>query len=1016
MISPRETYVDAGRNSRDVMAVDYLSDPAPSDGALAPRARLNTDAGQVSLAGDWRFRLAADAGELTPNFPDVDLDDSTWGTMEVPAHWVLRGYGSPAYTNVQYPFPVDPPHVPTENPTGEYRRTFDVDELLVKGISDSGDDVVLRFDGVESAARAWLNGTELGVWTGSRLPIEFSVGELLRPENNVLAVRVHQWSAGSYLEDQDMWWLPGIFRDVTLLHRPANGIADAFVRADYDASTGAGTITVETTATGATLDIPELGITDRPAVGAIPVGTVEPWSAEYPRRYEVILKTDIERVRIFTGFRTVRIVNGQLTVNGRPILLRGVNRHEHHPVRGRAVPPEVMRADLVMMKRHNINAVRTSHYPPHPYFLDLCDELGMWVVDECDLETHGFGLVDWRGNPTDDPRWAPAYLDRMRRMVERDKNHPSIIMWSLGNEAGVGENLKVMSDWARERDPHRPLHYEGDHSCQYVDVYSRMYADHAEVDAIGRREEKPLADAVLDERRRAMPFVLCEYAHAMGNGPGGLAEYQELFEKYPRCQGGFVWEWIDHGLSKLSDRGTEFYAYGGDFDEPVHDGNFVIDGLVFPDRRPSPGLTEFKKVIEPVRISIRLASVHVVNAYDFITLDHLEFSWERSVDGVAVAAGSLDVPSPTPGSDVDVPLPEQAWRSAPDSEPAGEVWLTVRANLRVDLPWASAGHEVAWGQKRLTGAEKPRPYRNLDTATARPRVIDAGPGAGPGAGAGAHRRIAVGPAEFEPVHGELVAFNGIAVAGPWLSLWRAPTDNDIGGSPSDARQWREAYLNQLRHRIVSAAIESTVDGDEWVVRTHTAPPVFDRYVDVTYRWREIGDAVRLDVEVTPSGDWWFPVPRIGLLLRLPVDLHQVEWFGRGPGEAYPDSRRAARVGRFDNSVDKLTTPYLRPQDSGNRIDTRWVAFRDSAGAGLRVDGIEPFHFTAKRLLDDDLEATHRHELVRRDEIWVNLDHAVHGLGTASCGPGVLPAHQLRLGPTGWTMTFTPLTATSQKDQ
>lgn len=542
----------------------YFESFAPGHGRREPRANPRGDAPVVDLNGDWRVRLweTADA----PDFADPALDDSAWEHTAVPGH-----FGTPAYTNVRYPFPIDPPRVPQENLTGDHRREFDLPDGWPAH-------AVLRFEGVDSCARVWLNGHELGWSTGSRLPVEFEAGPYLKPGRNVLAVRVHQWSAGSYLEDQDMWWWPGIFRDVTLLARPAGAIDDVFAHASYDHRSGSGSLLVETGAAGALVSVPELGVRDVPAGQEIRLEAVEPWSAARPRLYDVEVATAGERVRLRTGFRSVTIEDAVLLVNGEPLLFKGVNRHEFHPERGRAVREQDMRDDILLMKRHNVNAVRTSHYPPHPRFLELCDELGLWVIDECDLETHGFVELDWRGNPSDDERWREAMLDRMRRMVERDKNHPSVVMWSLGNESGTGANLSAMAAWARDRDPSRPLHYEGDWSCSDVDVYSRMYATHEEVGAIGRGEDE-------DERRRAMPFVMCEYAHAMGNGPGGLAEYQELFERHPRCAGGFVWEWIDHGLAHP----VHGYAYGGDFGEPLHDGNFIADGLVFPDRTPRPG-------------------------------------------------------------------------------------------------------------------------------------------------------------------------------------------------------------------------------------------------------------------------------------------------------------------------------------------------------------------------------------------------------------------------------------------
>ncbi|HEY0804701.1 MAG TPA: glycoside hydrolase family 2 TIM barrel-domain containing protein, partial [Pseudonocardiaceae bacterium] len=635
----------------------YYDDVTPGTGMLPPRSTADSDAAALVLDGEWRFRLYPTAEG------DASSDGGDWDLLPVPSHWQLHGYGSPAYTNVAYPFPVDPPYVPDENPTGEYRREFTLPADWPAG------DAVLRFDGVDSCFRVWLNGTELGHAKGSRLPTEFAVGHLLE-RDNVLAVRVHQWSAGSYLEDQDMWWLSGIFRSVTLLARPADGLPDFFVHADYDHVTGAGTLRVDTDRP-ARLTVPALGLTDVPADETHKIAGVRPWSAENPHRYHGTLSTAGERIAIRIGFRTVAIADGQLMVNGRPVLLRGVNRHEWHPEHGRAVPRQTMLDDVLLMKRHNINAVRTSHYPPHPHFLDLCDEYGLWVVDECDLETHGFQFVNWRGNPSDEPAWADALTDRMRRMVERDKNHPSVIMWSLGNESGTGRNLAAMAAWAHDRDPSRPLHYEGDWNCTYTDVYSRMYHPHADVVEIGQYIEPPPEHADADAHRRTLPFVLCEYAHAMGNGPGGLTEYQELFEAYPRCAGGFVWEWIDHGIPRPR---AGDYAYGGDFGEPLHDGHFIADGLVFPDRTPSPGLLELKKVVEPVRIEVATGTARITNRYDAVDTGHLAFEWSVQRDGVPVDAGALPVPVLAAGESADVPLPTVASGD-------GEIWMTVRAVL-----------------------------------------------------------------------------------------------------------------------------------------------------------------------------------------------------------------------------------------------------------------------------------------------------------------------------------------------
>jgi beta-galactosidase len=949
------------------MSPSYFEDPAPGRGSLAPRAAFASDARAVSLNGTWRFHLSPSLAAAPEGMPGEDFDDSAWDTLPVPAHWQLHGHGKPAYTNVHYPFPVQPPEVPSENPTGDHRLTFDLP-------ADWPDEpAVLRFDGIDSCGRVWLNGSELGVTKGSRLPSEFAVGQLLRPRGNVLAVRVHQWSAGSYLEDQDMWWLSGIFRDVTLLSRPTGGVADYQLHAGYDHVTGEGTLSV-TASEGVLLSVPELGVEDLPAGETIRL-TVEPWSAESPRLYAGEVHTAVERVPVRIGFRTVVIADGQIQVNGAPVLFRGVNRHEHHPEYGRALPREAALADIELMKRHNVNAVRTSHYPPDPYFLELCDIHGLWVIDESDLETHGFGDLGWAGNPSDDPQWTDAYLDRMRRTVERDKNHPSIVLWSLGNEAHTGRNLAAAAQWTRERDPSRPVHYEGDFECEYVDVYSRMYADHEEVDRIGRQDDP-------NERRRAMPFLLCEFGHAMGNGPGGLLEYRELFERYPRCQGGFVWEWIDHGLARRDAEGRAYFAYGGDFGEQIHDGNFVIDGILHPDRTPSPALLEFAKVFEPVRITGTAGGIRVANHYDFVTLKHLSFSWVYEEDGVAVASGDLAVPSVHPGQSAELPLP-------PLPDVTGEGWLTVRATLPGATAWAPAGHVVAWGQLPVVPAPLP------PAAATGAALLSEG------------TALLLGTGTFDAGTGLLTALGGHRVHGPRLDLWRAPTDNDRGAAPSEESRWRAAGLHRLQHRVAAVEQRET----ELVVRTRVAPPGLGFGLLADYHWTADAGRLRLRVEVEPDGEWPCTLPRLGLRMAVPGSFGAVEWFGAGPGEAYADSCQAARVGRFARTVDELQTPYVYPQENGNRTDTRWLQLTSADGAALRIDGEPQFDFTARRWTSEELDAArHTVDLEPGSLVHLNLDLAQHGLGTASCGPGVLPQYRLHAQKAGFTLTFTTVNA------
>jgi beta-galactosidase len=940
---------------------DYVEDVAPGDGALPPRAWYpSSDAGSLSLNGTWRLRVSATADAEDDSFAQAGYDAGDWAEVAVPGHWVLQGHGSPIYTNHLYPFPVDPPRVPTENPTGDHLRVFDL-----PGDWPAGGGAVLRFDGVESCARVWLNGTDLGEFKGSRLAHEFAVGHLLKATGNVLAVRVHQWSAGSYLEDQDQWWLPGIFRDVTLLHRPGGGVLDFFVHASYDHVGGTGTLRVDSDVAGR-VTVPDLGIDV--ATGEPVTVPVEPWSAEVPRLYDGVLATEGERVPLRIGFRTVELSDGLIKVNGRPVLFKGVNRHEWHPERGRALDLATMREDVLLMKRHNVNAVRTSHYPPHPAFLDLCDEYGLWVIDECDLETHGFTEQGWRDNPVDDDRWTPALLDRAARMVERDKNHPSVVLWSLGNEAGTGRGLTAMAEWIHGRDPSRLVHYEGDVNCRDTDVYSRMYADHAEVERIGRA-----LDGGPGKRRR-LPFILCEYAHAMGNGPGGLADYQRLFESYDRLQGAFVWEWIDHGIAH-PELG---YAYGGDFGEELHDGNFVCDGLLFPDRRPSPGLVEYKKVIEPVSITGDGTDglVRVTNKYDVADLSALAFSWSYQVDGETLESGPLSVPALAPGESADVKLPEP-----PSGAPAGEAHWTVRAVLAADTPWAPKDHVVAWGQLPASERAVPRV-----PATARPL---------PGDGV-----ITLGPGTFDARTGALTAVGGVAVTGLRLDVWRATTDNDDGAAwQTDLRHgllWRELGLHRMRHRL--DAVEA--GDDALTVRTRVAPAAREVGLATVYRWTSDGDRLRLTVSVAPEGDWTVPLPRLGIRFGL-SSADRVRWFGGGPGEAYPDTRTAAMAARWESAVDELQTPYVRPQENGARIDVRWAEL-----GGLRVEGDPEFFLTARRWTTEQLDAAaHRSDLVPGDTVWVNLDHGQHGIGSQSCGPGPLPQYHLKAEPAEFSFVF-----------
>ncbi|TWD81150.1 beta-galactosidase [Kribbella amoyensis] len=925
----------------------YVEDFAPGAGTLPARAWLDDDSGRIPLSGEWRFRLSPSVAEAPDDLKEPDT--SSWDTIAVPGHWQLSGYGAPAYTNVVYPFPLEPPFVPTDNPTGDYVRSVTVPADW------AGARIVLRFEGVDSRFAVVVDGNPVGWSSGSRLPTEFDLTELVAPGQEIrIAVRVHQWSAGSYVEDQDMWWLSGIFREVNLLAVKPQAPTDVFVHASYDG--GAGTLKVESDVAG-TVVVPELGL-EFPTGEEATIDSVEPWSAESPKLYDGVVRTEGGEVRVRIGFRTIAIVDGVFTVNGNRVLFAGVNRHEFHPDRGRALTEQDMLDDVLIMKRAGINAVRTSHYPPHPHFLDLCDEYGLYVVDECDLETHGFGYEPQPPklpNPVMDERFQADLVERMRRMVERDKNHPSIVLWSLGNECGMGDNLKAMYDFAKDRDPSRPVHYERDTHAEFVDVYSQMYTSLEDVEKIG---EDPTS-------YRGLPFILCEYGHAMGNGPGGLSDYRALFEKYPRCQGGFIWEWIDHGLRTTVD-GKEFYAYGGDFGETIHDGNFVCDGLLFPDRTPSPGMDEYVKVIEPLVITADgSGNIAITNRYEVLDTSHLTFRLESQIAGERVGSGTLPVPAIAPGETVSVQLPPGIAEQQDANQP--DTWVTVTAELTEGTAWANAGHRVAWGQIRLDVPSDARP------------------------------EVAGTPAEG------VAGVGGITVAGltnARLDVWRAPIDNDA--IPGVANAWKDAGLHRVQHRVVSAGVKDSA----WEVVTRTAPPALQWGLVSTWRWTAVDSGVFLQLSIQPEGQFPETLPRLGITFELPK-VDQVEWFGTGPNEAYVDTRAAAAVGKYAASVAELQAPYVRPQENGHRIDTRWAALTGTAGT-LRIEAApDLFGLTVRQWTTADLEnAKHTPDLVAGDTTYVTVDLGQAGIGSNSCGPALSEQYKLKTAPASLSVKFT----------
>lgn len=957
-----------------------------------------------SLDGVWRFHFSPTTNSAPADAADADLDDSGWEAIQVPSHFVLTDdarWGRPIYTNVKFPIPLDPPRVPDANLTGDYRLEFELPgaETVTQSNLRPGElwrdwrefeRVLLRFDGVESIGLVHLNGTRVGVVRGSRLRTELDVTDLLQPGRNLLHVRVHQWSAMTYVEDQDQWWLPGIFRSVSLIGRPTGGIDDFWLDAGFDHRTGRGSIRPEIVAADdawpITLRIDELNFEQTFASAAeltpLDLGEVVAWDCDRPRLYAATLAAKGETIELKIGFRTVQVAGRELLVNGRPLRMRGVNRHEFDPDKGRIVSEEQVRADLLMMKQHGMNTVRTSHYPPHPHFLDHCDELGLFVVLENDLETHGFELAGWVGNPTDDPAWAKHLVDRMRRTVERDKNHPSVIIWSLGNESGTGANLAAMSAWTHRRDPGRPVHYEGDHSGAYTDIVSLMYPPLESLEDLSRGLGSALTSIPGQAARLAdRPIMLCEFVHAMGNGPGGVAGYEHLFDTLPGVIGGLVWEWRDHGL-RTTINGKPDFGYGGDFGEVFHDATFVIDGLTTPDSRPSPAMAEVAAHFTPIRLEMDQQAVFVRNLRHSADTSDLVFTVIIDGPDGEVGREKIQVPVIESGDEVRVALPSVA-------PAAHERWLSVVASLADDTAWAPAGHVVARAQAVIV----PPTVHRLDC----PAPLDG---------------WQVGPITLDAITGRPSSWAGVPVGESSVTLWRAPTSNDslrtfgsyeladvvatrgLGvDAPSSAERWRDAGLDLM----VSRLVELRHEGDRIIVRRRQAPPQGDWGVEVIEQWSEVDGQAAVGIDVVPFGHFDCTWPRVGWRLLLPGGYSQASWVGAGPGEAYPDSDAGVWLGSFSADIDDLCFDYVVPQETGHRPNLRRLTISGSRLPTLQVSSSGPRYpgFTLTRYDAHELDAaSHRSELGASRGIHLYLDAAQHGLGSRSCGPDVRPEYQL----------------------
>ena len=947
---------------------------------LAATSDRRRSRGFVDLSGAWRFRLFDHPARVAARALAEPAED--WDVVRVPHLWQVDGYGRLQYTDEGYPFPVDPPRVPADDPTGVYQRTVHLPE------APAGDRRVLRFDGVESYAEVYWDGAFVGMTKGSRLSAEFDVTDVAHPGENHLVVKVLQYSDGTYLEDQDMWWASGIFRDVYLLSRPAAHLADFHVRT-HRLDADRAEVTLSASAVGdveVTWEVREGGrlVATTPVVpgtdARLVVEGARFWNPEDPYLYDmrlVVRGADgaVEHVPHRLGLAEVTIVDGRLLLNGAPFMMHGVNRHDHDDRRGRAVGMARVERDLHLMKQHNVNAVRTAHYPNDPRFYELCDRIGLLVLAETDLETHGFANVGDLSRLTDDAAWQAAYVDRIERHVLAQRNHASVVMWSLGNESGYGRNVPAMYARCTELDPYRPVHYEEDRDAEVVDVVSTMYSRVSQMNDLG-------------EHRHPKPRLICEYGHAMGNGPGGLAEYQRVFEAWDAIQGHFVWEWCDHGLVATTDDGREYHAYGGDHGDVPNNGSFCIDGLVFPWQEPSPGLLEYKQVICPVRVAWADGVCTVTNRRWFTDLSDVVVVVETLHDGRVVGTRTLTPGPVAPGASWDVPL-------SPEVAERGETHLTARVLSTAAHEWTPPMREL--GRFQVAVADRPRRPAGTGRAEVPQRAVRAE--------VDGLSLVVTTPGEdrftVDLLSGDLSWHRGgrdLLAAPPRVGFWKPLVDNH---QQENDELWAPRFLSLMQTSVRDVSWCERDGAVVVEVSARVAPPTLDIGVAVGLTWTMAADGVHLAVTGEPVGGYRDIVPRIGLSFAVPGDLRSVDWFGLGPGENYPDSRAAATVGRWHDDVDAMFTPYVVPQDCANRGDVRWVTLTDTHGDGLavRAAGDERFAFSAWPYSAGAIDAArHRTDLVPEDRVTVNVNHRVLGLGSNSWGSEVLDGYRVRLEP------------------
>jgi beta-galactosidase/beta-glucuronidase len=958
------------------------------------------------LNGIWKFYFAANPAVVPTDFFKESFDVGNWDDLPVPCHWELHGYGIPIYTNIQYPITVNPPFVPhDDNPTGCYRRNF--------VIPDEWDNkqVFLVFEGVESAFYLWVNGKQVGYSQGSRNQAEFNITQYLQNGKNILAVQVFRWSDATYMEDQDMWWMSGIFRDVYLYAAPQIHIRDLTVRTVLDDQYEDADLQITAKVKNFSeqivycrvecelldnknaqifIDEVKANVTDEiTVIVSQQVNNPLKWTSETPNLYTLLVTVrddndivlSVNSVKV--GFRKVEIKDSQLFINGTAIRLKGVNRHEWDCERGRSITEDVMRYDIELIKQHNFNAVRTSHYPNHPRWYELCDEYGVYLIDEADQESHG--MFDKLSN---DKRWRKAYIDRAQRLVERDKNHPCVIIWSLGNESGYGPNIDAMAKTIRKIDNTRPINYYHAMSAPVVDMVGMHYPTLQNIEDLVQNEKS------------GRPILLEEYALSMGNSTGNMQEYQDLIESHPRLIGGFIWEWIDHGIKRVNSDGTAWHAYGGDFGDVPNDGNYCLDGIVASDRTPQPALIDFKHVIQPASfkaIELLNGKVEVTNKYYFTNLNLLDIRWVLQADDRILQEGVLEP--------VDIPPGEKGTLTIPYTVPATiagvEYRLTLSICLRGNVNWAKSGHEVAWEQFTLP-ISMPAEKSEL-SAMPLVAVLEK------------DNAIIVISDDFKITFcrnaGTMVSWlykgRELLNCGPILNVWRAPIDNDV----AFVDDWRKAGFDNLQ--ITNVDMQSMQFSPSSVAVTVETSHSADDYVIFIskYNYKIYGNGgIEIYHTVIPA-EGLPTLPRLGTQWHIPAGYEKFTWYGRGPGETMADRKLGAKVDLYSGGVDEQHVPYTYPQECGNKTDVRWAALTDSTGAGLLIAAQLLMEVSVSHYSTEDMtEATHTYELKRRDEITLNIDWRQAGTGNTCLRAERLPQYQIPAEPVSYSIIIQPLPA------